>query len=236
MASNAAEREILFTELQVSGKGRRPSPASLPSWRGGRRSRRAPPPPARRSARDAHRRPGRPGGRRKPVPTPGLFPLFSSRSGGAAARSRPHPAAGRDPLLSALGSLLPRRAAASLRRGLPGPRPRPRPRRPGISLRPRPEPLRAPELSPAPSLGVRRSSGPGPEGSRWPPHARARVRRRASLCSGHGTAQEPEQLPSCRPGTLSLGRGENGALNVICHTARVLVTTKKQSQKTPQHC
>lgn len=179
MASNAAEREILFTELQVRGEGRRPSPAPLPSWRRGRRSRRAPPPPARRSARDAHPSPAQPSRGRGAGGSP-CPPQASSRCSPPGAEApppghgpTPPPAATRFCLSSAPS--FPRRAAASLRRGLPGPRPRPRPR-------PRDLPPPAPGLpAPAaatgagalalPSRGARRSAGPGPEGSWWPPHA-----------------------------------------------------------------
>lgn len=171
MASNAAEREILFTELQVSG-GHRPSR----SLRWGGCGRRAPPPPARRSARRRAPTPlGRAGeaaaaGRRKPAPTPGLFPPRSPEREGAAARSRPHPAAGRDPLLFAGGSL-PR----SFPRGPPArPAPRPPPSRgPAAAERPRPPAAeRAARSGHGREEGGReegREGGPGGSRAGWSP-------------------------------------------------------------------
>lgn len=150
----------------------------------------------------------RPERRRKPVPTPGLFPPLSPGSGGAAARSRPHPAAGRDPLLSALGSVLPPAPSGRVPPAGPAPGrappPRPRPRRSGSAFRQRGgcplplEPLRwlvaLPPAPPAAAPG--RAAVGGAAGGRLT--ARLRVKRKA-LPPVPCTTQESEQLPLCRP-------------------------------------
>lgn len=140
MASNAAEREILFTELQVSGgdvpPGAAPAPLRSPPSRGGwscRRPHRAPPPPARRSARGAHPtpRPGRGGGgggsSYPPQASSRCFPPGAEApppGHGPTPQPAPRPA-----FVCSRLAPSPRRAAASLRQGLPRAAP-PAPARP----------------------------------------------------------------------------------------------------------
>lgn len=161
--------------------------------------------------------PGRAGeaaaGRRKPAPTPGLFPPRSPESEGAAARSRPHPAAGRDPLLSAGGSLPPSFPRSFLRGPPARPAPRPPPSRgPAAAERPRP---------------------PVAERAARPGHGRGGGAGASAQVGARGRSPQNRQRFLCAGVELRAGRRRKWSLSAAGHTARVLVAAQYPQIRRP---